>query len=217
MSCNYLHMPPRFATGDCYCFSYEYCWSLSFNFQLLPTYLPSIVQCCTANQSNRWRTVCFCSSSLWTFVVWIMLEIYKMSQHTVAGIAPHPQPSGFATHNAGEVVWTRQSCTIKTACFVENKNMIRQLLCVYFASLRATNISVWGRVVDVTWFKSNIVHIPLLGQCCFFNMSVSCLWFCFLFKKGFFYSVQSVKFPFSVPPSKYTVTLLVLSHKKFIS
>lgn len=25
-------------------------------------------------------------------------------------------------------------------------------------------------------FKSTAVHIPLLGQCCFFNVSASCLW-----------------------------------------
>lgn len=33
-----------------------------------------------------------------------------------------------------------------------------------------------GRAVAVMLFKSTAVHIPLLGQCCFFNVSASCLW-----------------------------------------
>lgn len=33
-----------------------------------------------------------------------------------------------------------------------------------------------GRATAVMLFKSTAVHIPLLGQCCFFNVSASCLW-----------------------------------------
>lgn len=33
-----------------------------------------------------------------------------------------------------------------------------------------------GRAIAVMLFKSTAVHIPLLGQCCFFNVSASCLW-----------------------------------------
>lgn len=49
--------------------------------------------------------------------------------------------------------------------------------------------------------ESTAVHIPLLDQCCFFNVSASCLWV------GFFLNLTGQTFLSLTPPPPYSSSL----------
>lgn len=71
-----------------------------------------------------------------------------------------------------------------------------------------------GRGDMVTLLQSTQVHIPLLGQCCLFNRSASCLWLL-----SFLLNITG-QIPSSHPPSLPTPTSLsfpaVSSHKELL-